>query len=127
MNGHIFQVHNEQASKTQFLRTMQELKTYVAQSYKPYVSYLSHLFQGEIGTHSVPKSDALSADADDVDKASFQEDIQLWAKDKRNLKETMVSLFDVIWGQCSPMMQAELKAEFTAKSKSVDDKDVSLL
>ncbi len=43
------------------------------------------------------------------------------------MKETMVSLFDVIWGQCSPMMQAELKAEFTAKSKSVDDKDVSLL
>ncbi len=81
MNGHVFQVHNEQASKTQFFRTMQELKTYVAQSYKPYVSYLSYLFQDEIGTHSVPKPDALSADADDVDKVSFQEDIKLYEGD----------------------------------------------
>jgi len=98
---------------------MQELKTYVAQCYKSHVSYLSPLFQDEIGTPSVPKPDALPADADDIDKAGFQ--------DKRNLKETLVSLFDVIWGQCSPMMQAKLKAEFTTKSKSIDDKDVILL
>ena len=77
MNGHIFQVHNEQASKTQFLRTMQDLKTYVAQCYKSHVP----LFQDEIGTPSVPKPDALPADADDIDKAGFQEDIKLWAKD----------------------------------------------
>ena len=127
MNGHAFQVHNEQASKTQFLRTMQELKTYVAQCYKFHVSYLSPLFQDEIGTPSVPKPDALPADADDIDKAGFQEDIQLWVKDKRILKKTLVSLFDVIWAQCSPMMQAKLKAEFTAKGKSIDDKDVTLL
>ena len=46
----------------------------------------------KIGTPSVPKPDALPADADDIDKAGFQEDIKLWAKDK------LVSLFDVIWG-----------------------------
>ena len=102
MNGHAFQVHNEQASKTQFLRTMQELKTYVAQCYKFHVSYLSPLFQDEIGTPSVPKPDALPADADDIDKAGFQEDIKLWVKDKLILKESLVSLFDVIWGSVVP-------------------------
>ena len=38
-----------------------------------------------------------------------------------------MSLFDVIWGQCSPMMQVKLKVEFTARGKSIDDKDVMLL
>ncbi len=48
-------------------------------------------------------------------------------KDKRILKENLVSLIDIIWGQCSPMMHAKLKAEFTTKGKSIDDKDVTLL
>ena len=43
------------------------------------------------------------------------------------MKETLVSLYNVIWMQCSPMMQTKLKAESTAKNKSIDDKDVTSL
>ena len=67
------------------------------------------------------------ADVDDIDKAGFQEDIKVRAKDKRNLEEALVFFFDGIWGQHSPTMQVKLKSEFTVRSKCIDDKDVTLL
>ena len=39
----------------------------------------------------------------------FEEDIKAWRKDVRSLNNTKRSLYNVVWGQCSPGMQARLR------------------
>ena len=48
---------------------------------------------------------------DDADKLGFQEDVKEWRKRVRRLKTTTTSLYSIVWGQCSPMMQQKLQAQ----------------
>ena len=48
--------------------------------------------------------------ADEMEKLIYIEDYKIWKKDEKELGNAVMTLFDVIFGQCSPLLRSKLKA-----------------
>ena len=108
LSGKVFQLYSEQTSSTEFQDTMDALEIFAATTYKNHVHYLRTIFN-DLEAPTVPRPTALDDDADNIDERGLEEDIKAWRKDVRELKNTLVSFFNVVWGQCSAGMQARLR------------------
>ena len=56
----------------------------------------------------------------------YREEIRQYFKEKRNLDTTLASLYNVVWGQCSKLLQNKLKSN-TKYSLFDDNNDVASL
>ena len=45
-----------------------------------------------------------------IEDILFKEEVKQYTKDKKSLESTLVSLYNVVWGQCSKLLQNKLKA-----------------
>ena len=108
MNGHVFQLQAEQKRREKFQETLDQLHIYASSMYKKDIMQLKILFtelkqpelaESEIGGNSTP-----------IQQAIFKEEVRQYAKDKKSLETTLASLYNVIWGQCSKLLQNKLKS-----------------
>ena len=121
MNGHVFQVHAEQKKRGQFQDTLDALKVYASTAYRKDINHLTRLFS-ELKTPEVPRpEEPVKIEQKDSDgniktvitkfsETVFQERVKLWIKDESSLRATTQSLYNIVWGQCSKLMQNKLKA-----------------
>ena len=121
MNGPVFQVRSEQTTKGQFLESVDHLKIYSSINRKKEIRVLTTLFD-KLKTPTIPEpvepvatENVKSEDGKEVagkpgkfQEAIYNEEIKQWLKDKRSLDSTLVSLFNIVWGQCSKLMRNKL-------------------
>ena len=118
MNGHVFQLFSEHKTRSQFQETIGQLKIYAATSYKDQVKHLQILFDElEEPKATKPKYPQVTTDdngkslePDAGDLAIYTEEVKEFVKTKRTLENTVHSLYCVVWGQCSPLMQHKLRS-----------------
>ena len=108
MNGHVFQLQAEQKKKGQFQDSLDQLWIYASSMYKKDIVHLKILFT-QLGHPTVVKPE-LTSEATASEEAIFKEEIRQYIKDKKSLETTLVSLYNVVWGQCSKLLQNKLKA-----------------
>ena len=138
LNGNVFQTYAEQQRKSgQFTTTMVALQTYVARHFRDDTENLQTLLDDDITRPSLPKPvrqpprtrtekvkkegttdeyvevevDDRTADEKQVDGIIFTETIKQYVKNNDRLKSTERAIFDMIWGQCSRLMQTSIKAD----------------
>ena len=121
MNGNVFQTHAEQKKRGQFQDTMDALKVYSSTTFRKDINHLTKLFT-ELKKPEVPRPpDPVTIEqVDDTGKKKqvitqfsqtvFQEQVKMWIKDESSLRATTQSLYNIVWGQCSKLMQNKLKA-----------------
>ena len=108
MNSHVFQLQVEQKRKGQYQETLDQLQVYASATYKRDIKALKVLFSDlEQPTIRIPIP---SKDPTPVEDLLFKEEVRQYSKDKKSLESTLVSLYNVVWGQCSKLLQNKLKA-----------------
>ena len=124
MNGHVFQLQVEQRKKGQYQETMEQLHVYASNTYKKEIKHLKVLFtQLKKPTIIKPEQDK---ESELYDETIYKEEVRQSIKDKRSLESTLVALYNVVWGQCSKLLQNKLKA--SPKFTTFDDEsDVIML
>ena len=101
------------------------MQVYASSAYKNEIKYLKVLFtqlqEPNIIKPEPPKGGNIQ------DDTIYREEVRQYIKEKRNLDTTLVSLYNVVWGQCSKLLQNKLKSN--PKYTSFDDNSdvVSLL
>jgi Reverse transcriptase (RNA-dependent DNA polymerase)/Zinc knuckle len=108
MHGHVFQVFSESNSEKQYAKTIEVLSQYVAKTMKHANDLAPLLKKLDVPTISTPKP--LDSTATDVDKEIWKEEIKVHVARKNILEMNLMALHSVIWGQCSPNMQAKVKS-----------------
>ena len=112
LNGHIFSVYHENPDKRQFSKTIEALELHVYSSavFK-YADDLEPLFQ----THTMPILDKPSQPDDydansAVDVQILKQEVNDYMERRKALRVNLRALWKIIWGQCTPALQAELSA-----------------
>jgi hypothetical protein len=108
MHGHVFQVFSESNSEKQFTKTLEVLGLYVAKTMK-HAHDLSPLLKTLV-LPTIPQPNPLDPKATDVEKEIWKEEIKIHVARKNTLQMNLMALHAVIWGQCSPNMQAKVKS-----------------
>ena len=108
MNGQVFQLQAEQRKKGQFQETLDQLWIYSSSIYKKDIKHLKILFT-QLEQPQLPKPE-LSSQPSTSDEAIFKEEIRQYIKDRKSLETTLASLYNVVWGQCSKLLQNKLKS-----------------
>ena len=108
MNGHVFQAHGEHTNRGEFQRTLEELQVYCSTAYVQEAGLLAPLFNKlENPSLAKPTKPTYSEDSEErsLEEDIYKEEVKVYVKTKSNLGSTLHSLFDVIWGQCSPLLK----------------------
>ena len=108
MNGNVFQLQVEQKRKGQYQETLDQLQVYAVNMYRKDIKVLKVLFTDlKKPTKLMPLPVKNPSTVEDI---LFKEEVKQYTKDKRSLESTLVSLYNVVWGQCSKLLQNKLKA-----------------
>ena len=122
MNGAVFEIHAEQPPKGQFQDTLDALKIYSSTMHKLDIDSLNVLFIDITEPTIVPPIAPISQELINSQGVStviplnkfqetvYNEEIKLWIKDTKRLKASLTSLYNIVWGQCSKLMQNKLIA-----------------
>ena len=108
MNSHVFQLQVEQKRKGQFQETLDQLQIYASNTHRKDIKALKILFTELEQPILVPPSPVKNSTP--VQDILFKEEVKQYTKDKKSLESTLVSLYNVVWGQCSKLLQNKLKA-----------------
>ena len=110
MNGQVVQLQIEQLRKGQFQETLEQLHIYSSSVYKKDIKYLKILFT-ELKQPTIVKPEIQDkARATAGEQTVFEEEVRQYVKDKKSLDTTLASLYNVVWGQCSRLLQNKLKS-----------------
>jgi hypothetical protein len=112
MNGHVFQCHGESNEKNQFARTIEELSNYVGLYFKHHPDDIKKMIQNMVDTTLSPPTDPV-AGATQTQTLIWTKEVDLYVKRKETYSPNKCALYSVVWGQCSPTMQARVKTEPT--------------
>ena len=149
--GHVFQVHSEQRKRGQFQDTLDQLKIYASTNYKKEIKHMRKLFTGiqtpQISKPKPPKAtrrrharvgvttrgqrqstDAITMSTEDegpdenIEAAIYTKEVKTNVKERRNLEAALVSLFNIVWGQCSRLMKYRMMAseDYDQKEEECD-------
>ena len=133
LHGNVFQTKAEQKKKSQYQTTMDALKIYASTTYKKESKFLAPLWRDlkkpNIPLPKEPKEESKEVTTDEtvdgvvvsttktvtvpvsrVKQAIFDEKIKNWVREEQGLEATLHSLYNVIWGQCSPSMQEKIRS-----------------
>ena len=120
MNGHVFQLHTEQQRRGQFQATLDQLQTFTAIHHKKESKAMKVIFTNmEEPILPVPQLPAGKQPISRVEEALFAQETKQYVKNKENLEVAMVSISEIVWAQCSKILQDKLKT--LPNFKSFDD------
>ena len=126
MNGHVFQT-GERPEWGEFQRTLEELQVYCSTTYIQDAGASEPVFSKlENPVLNRPPKPVYSEDNEErsLEEEIYREEVKAFVKAKNSLKNTLHSLFSVIWGQCSQLLRAKLESK--SKYKSIkENSDVS--
>ena len=112
MNGNVFLTPAEHGHPKQFRDAVQALREYTAKNLK-YPTDLNALFGSDsIECPEVPYPEAVpqaTLDADPRANYMFQETMKQYVLRNSTVQQNLVTLYAVVWGQCSPAMQARIE------------------
>jgi hypothetical protein len=110
LEEHCFHTHSENPKRTEFLTTLEAIKMYAAKQYKTQFIHMKESIFENFEEPTINPPTAISSDATEMEKMIFIEDYKVWKKDEKELNNAVMTLFDVIVGQCSPLLRSKLKA-----------------
>ena len=120
MNGNVFQLQSEKAKKGQFDDTLQALQRYAARVYPKDSVFLLPIFKDlnqptleeprkpEVKIEIKPEGEdesVASASVNEWDRIMYMEEVKMYLKAKERTNATLTSLYGIVWGQCSRLMQ----------------------
>ena len=124
MNGHVFQLQSEGPKKGQFKDTIDALKVLSSTEFKKDIAYLEPIFK-KLEKPFVPRpikpSPTIVKDQttgtetkippDEVEVDIYRERIRSYIVTEGRLQNTTRALYNIVWGQCSRLLQNKLKAK----------------
>lgn len=106
MNGHVFSVYHKSTDKRQFSKTIKALQLFVGGSSNfKYADDLEPLFRSQ-QMPDIPKPDSTN----EVDVQILKQEVAEYMERRKSLRANLHVLWNVIWGQCTEALQAELQA-----------------
>ena len=108
MNGNVSQLQSKRAKKGQFDDTLEALQRYSAKAYPKDSVFLLPLFKElEQPTLTEPTKPVKKEDeeVDEWDCVMYLESVKIYFKNKERSEATITSLYGIVWGQCSKLMQ----------------------
>ena len=116
MNGHVFQLHAERKNKAQFADTMEALRIYTSTAYTNDIKSLTVLFmelkEPTTAEPEEPEKEVVFSDdgtstttVSKFQETTYNERIKKCIRDERSLKQTIKSIYNIAWGQCSKLMK----------------------
>ena len=112
MNGHVFSVYHESTDKRQFSKTIKALQLYVGGSSNfKYADDLEPLFRSQ-QLPDIPKPSKPDTydSTNEVDVQILKQEVAEYMERRKSLRANLRVLWNVIWGQCTEALQAELQA-----------------
>ena len=122
MKGHVFQYHGESKNKQQYLKTMDALYAYINTT----LDFACDVADMCKDYTIVDLNDAQPTDTtEDIGSTAYIiwiKKVDIYVERLTTLDNNLHTMFTVIWGQCSNMMQTKLKAlpEYDTKAKEKD-------
>jgi len=121
MHGNVFECYSERNDRKQFTKTLEALQEYVKKTVRS-PDDMAPLFGDTIKDPTVDEPDDLDKGAGRLKQEIWKEEIKEFVKRKRVLRDNKATVYSVIWGQCSPEMQAKLRS-LDEYQKRTDDND----
>ena len=116
LKNHVFQCYGEATSNTQFTRTCEELERFALTKYKfgTDIQYIIHnMTECEIKPPTDPIIIPPAKEVTATQKRIWAKEIDMFVMRESIYDQNKASMYAIIWGQCSPAMQAKLKTEET--------------
>jgi hypothetical protein len=110
LNEHCFHTHSENPKRTEFITTLEAIKMYAAKEYKTQFTHMKDSIFEKFEQPVLKPPTKVASTVDEIDKLIYIEDYKIYKKDEKELKNALMTLFDVIIGQCSPLLKSKLKA-----------------
>ena len=131
MLGHVFQVNGEQRKRGKFKEIVDMLKVYASENFKKDVRAMETLFGDEITKPEInePNEPKVKTGEKTLTKSQekiYDAKISAYVKEEKSLEDSLTAIFNIIWGQCSAMMQNRLES-ITQYDSMVADADVASL
>ena len=114
MSGHVFQTYTEQSKRGEFHKTLDELQVYCSTTYIQEADLLEPLFSRlENPILDNPTKPTFSEDNDikGIEEEVYKDEIKAYVRAKINLKATLHSLFNAVWGQRSMNLRSKLESK----------------
>ena len=108
MNGNVFECYEEQDDHLQYAKSLEALDAYTKVKLTFAVD-LAPLFATKMATPVVTRPVAIAANADELAKMIFQEEVRAYVKRNQTLEGNLATVYSVAWGQCSEDMKARIK------------------
>ena len=110
LEDHCFHTDSENPKRTEFLTTLEAIKMYAARQYKTKFIHMKETVFKNFDEPNIDPPTSVLSTADEMEKLIYIEDYKVWKMDEKELENAVMTLFDVIVGQCSPLLRSKLKA-----------------
>ena len=137
MNGHVFQLHSERKNKSQFGDTVKALRVYSSETFKNDIESLTILFTDLSEPVLEEPEDPVSVETtvegkkvktvSKFEEMKYSEKVKQWIRDEKSLKGSIRSLYNIVWGQCSKLMQNKITVSKHFKDMEANGDVTSLL
>ena len=97
----------EQKKKGQFQETLDQPQIYSSSNYKKDIKHLKVLFAERQPVIVKPEA---SDNMTKGEQVMFAEQVRQYIKGSRSLDTSLASLYNIVWGQCSWLLQNKLKS-----------------
>ena len=126
MNGHTFTSHGETSSPSQYSNTMEQLGRYVSHTYT-YGEDIQSLAQNLKDTKISKPEDINQKTGNATAKRIWEKEMDEYVKRSGIYKSNTKKLYSVVWGQCSPVLQARMEQLPSYNTMHQDNDSIMLL
>ena len=111
MKGNVFQCHGETTDKQQFIKTVGVLEEHINKTFTNPETIAPMCKTFVIPTIKRPKNLTKTEYEDDMVKREiWKNEIKTYMKKLETLEGNKRAAYAIVWGQCSPMMQAKIES-----------------
>lgn len=123
MKGNVFQCHGESLNKQQFLKTLGVLEEHINKTLKHSKDVMSICKTLEVVELTQPENLTKEEHDNDMGKRLMWElSIKTYMRRMDTMADNIITIYSIVWGQCSPMMQSKIASLDGYKAKS-DESD----
>ena len=111
LHGHVFSVYHESPDKRQFSKTIKAIQLYVGAGSIKHADDLEPLFRFQKAPRvDKPTKPSGYDENNEVDVQILKQEVAEYMERRKALRSNMRYLWNLIWGQCTEALQAELQA-----------------